>query len=383
MLRIILSITLATISSSLFAQDTTYVHVNTGVDVQNEDIKSIIELWKNYLHSNPDGLTNSPYWNEEEKAAYKNFDFLSFEFGRQWYNRPYYKSTILSIDPVNEYFQIKALFAYVLDTGNIEVLCSMNVYAKKENGQFKLYNSLPIYTQDWQHKKTRSIQYHYLASHEFNTALADSMNIFIDDLKVKFEIDTTYAVAFYFADDWDVIQQAKGLDYYAGMGNIPKPQGRQNGLNKMVFSGAGSEWYPHELAHIYLYPEFPKGGFFHEGIASLLGGHAGKLLEWHYKRMDSYLTEHPEINLDSLMDFYYMDNITNPKHVISGLLCQMALESGGMDKLKQLLTYGGSHQNYSFNGNAYNAIEDVLGIKQENLNEIIRQELKDRAPANK
>ena len=379
MLRFILSITLSLIFSGLFGQDTTYVHVNTGVNVQNEDIKSIIELWKNYIHSNPDGLQSSPYWNEEEKAAFKNFDFLSFEFGRQWYNRPYYKSTILSIDPVDEYYQIKTLFAYVLDTGNIEVLCSMNVYAKKVNERFKLYNSLPIYTRDWQQQMTRNIQYHFPASHVFNPALADSMNVFIDDLKTKFKIDTTYAITFYFADDWDVIQQAKGLDYYAGMGNIPKSQGRQNGLNKMVFSGAGDEWYPHELVHIYLYPEFPKGGFFHEGIASFLGGHAGKPLEWHYKRMDTYLSKHQEINLDSLMDFYYMDNITNPKHVISGLLCQMALELGGMDKLKHLLTYGESHQSNSFNENAYNAIESVLDIKQEELNETIRQELKKRA----
>lgn len=209
----------------------------------------------------------------------------------QWYNGSYYKPTILSIDPVNEYFQIKTMFAYALDTGNVEVLCTMNVYAKKENGEFKLYNSLPINSQDWKEKTTRNIQYHYPASHLFNPTLADSMNVFIDTLKAKFKIDTTYTVTFYFADDWDVIQQAKGFDYYTGMGNIPQIQGRQNGINKMVFSGAGNEWYPHELVHIYLYPEFSKAGFFHEGIASLLGGHAGKSLEWHYKRMDAYLTD--------------------------------------------------------------------------------------------
>ena len=271
------------------------------------------------------------------------------------------------------------MFAHPLDTGNAEVLCTMNVYAKKENGEFRLYNSLPIHIRDWKLQKAGNIQYYFPASHVFNPTLADSMNIFIDALKAKFEIDTTYTIAFYFADDWDVIQQAKGLDYYAGMGNVPKVQGRQNGGNKMVFSGAGNEWYPHELVHIYLYPEFPKAGFFHEGIASLLGGHSGKPLEWHYKRMDAYLTDHPEINLDSLMNFYYMDNITNPKHVFSGLLCQLALKSGGMDKLKQLLTYGETHQNDSYYETVYNAIEKVLGIKQENLNEIIRQELKKRA----
>lgn len=56
------------------------------MNTQNEEINSIIELWKNYLHSNPDGMEQSRYWNEQEKSNYKNFDFLSFEFGKQWYN---------------------------------------------------------------------------------------------------------------------------------------------------------------------------------------------------------------------------------------------------------------------------------------------------------
>jgi hypothetical protein len=68
-----------------------------------------------------------------------------------------------------------------------------------------------------------------------------------------------------------------------------------------------------------------------EGIAVFYGGAMGKSLTWHLGRLKRYLREHPEIDLNKLEEFWYMDNFTNPNSTIKGMLCQMAFKK---DKIR-------------------------------------------------
>jgi hypothetical protein len=51
------------------------VEIHSRVDTTKNDIKEIATLWTNYLNSEPDRISDNPYWNEEEKLKYKDFDF--------------------------------------------------------------------------------------------------------------------------------------------------------------------------------------------------------------------------------------------------------------------------------------------------------------------
>ena len=130
----------------LFAQKITYNYI---VDTSDFETKQIMNLFENYMHSNPDSLYDNPYWNSDEKQQYKHFDFLESEFQPSLYMG--FPVHVLSIKSKNGLYEIKAQFSYCQSDGTPYILCIANYYAKKEIGQYKLYNALLINRQDWLH----------------------------------------------------------------------------------------------------------------------------------------------------------------------------------------------------------------------------------------
>src|SRR6185437_14019354 len=76
-----------------------------------------------------------------------------------------------------------------------------------------------------------------------------------------------------------------------------------------------------------------------EGLAVFYGGSMGNELAWHIKRLNQYLAKHEEVDLDKMDDFYYMDNYTNPRSAIAGLLSMDAYKKNGIAGLKNIMAY--------------------------------------------
>lgn len=129
--------------------------------------------------------------------------------------------------------------------------------------------------------------------------------------------------------------------------------------------GLVCENYFHEVVHIYLNKLFPASQLV-EGLAVFYGGSLGHDLKWHLTRLNDYLNQHPEINLNDLEKFLYTDNYTNPSSAIQGLLCYIAYQKGGLEGLKKLMSYD----------DTYVAIEKEFGIKKDGLNKYLRQQIK-------
>ena len=83
-------------------------------------------------------------------------------------------------------------------------------------------------------------------------------------------------------------------------------------------------------------------------------------------RMATRPQANPEFNLDSLLNFWYMDYYTNPANAIGGLLCKLAEDKGGQPMLRRLMSFGKDDNDF------YKAIEAVFGVKQPNLGRFIR-----------
>ncbi len=161
-----------------------------------------------------------------------------------------------------------------------------------------------------------------------------------------------------------------GFDFYVGESYNRGAGGLTDIANRIVYGAGQGERYPHEFVHVYINPFFPKAHYyFLEGYAALLGGSRGHELSWHMKRMQKYLKDHPDIDLDSLLMFPQFDSYTDPKYVFGGLLCKLALEKGGLPALKQLFSFGTEENDF------YNAVQTVLGIRQQELNQFIRKKL--------
>src|SRR5215204_6623317 len=62
-------------TAGLYENPKIQVEIHSRVDTTKKEIKEIARLWTNYLNAEPDKISDNPYWNEEEKLKYKDFDF--------------------------------------------------------------------------------------------------------------------------------------------------------------------------------------------------------------------------------------------------------------------------------------------------------------------
>ena len=347
----------------LSGQTITYNHV---VDSADADTKAIMTLLEKYLSSNPQNQEENPYWNAKEQQNHQNYDFLESEFQPSLYmGMPVH---VLSIKFFGDLCQIKAQFSYCQDDGRPYVLAIANYYAQKEQGTYKLYNALTINKQYWNCATVGIVDFYYPPDHTFDEAKAQKLNDFITNTCASFGVRPK-PFEYYLAADYDDIQQLKGLDYYVGMGGQLAPRGKSS--DDKVYCGGLGEYYPHEVFHVQIDEHFPNKHFWvSEGIATLLGGSRGQSLNWHIKRTNRYLQQHPEIDLSDMLELSNMDSQTAYHYVLGGLIAKKIMDKGGWSLLKSFMSSGKRDQDY------YRAIEKHLGVKRSALNGYIRGQLR-------
>lgn len=346
------------------------IHIDKLVDTTDSETKKVVTLWINYLNSKPDSLYDNPYWNSAEKAAHTHFDFLESEFYPSLYMG--FPVTILSVKNSNGLYQIKSVFGSCDSSAAPNILCIANVFAKEENGEYKLCNALPINRdKEWSHQKVGFIDYYFPFYHSFDSTKAEKQNAFMMDVCKNFGVPMKQ-VEYYMADYFDEIEQLRGFDYEKGTSGTLLPEGKADD-DKVYCAGLG-EYYPHELIHVLIDPYYPNCHVWvHEGLATFLGGSRGQDLSWHIKRANDFLVQHPEIDLSNMLVLTTMDEYTDYRYVIGGLICELVYEKGGWELLKQFLNTGITDTDY------YQAIEIFLNVKQKDLNEFLRAELLKRA----
>jgi hypothetical protein len=341
------------------------VTYNQVVDSTNVETKEVMKLFENYLASKPQNKVKNPFWNDEEQGKHKNYDFLESEFQPSLYIG--FPVHVLSIKFRNDICQIKAQFSYCKEDGSPYVLAIANYVAKKENGTFKLFNSLTVNKQSWKCTTVGVVDFYCPTYHKFDYQKAQKLNDFINETCENFGVQPK-PFEYFLADDYDEIQKLKGLDYYIGMGGQSKPSGKAT--DDKVYCGGLGEYYAHEVFHVQIDEYFTNKHFWvSEGVATLLGGSRGKSLDWHIKRTNLYLQNHPEIDLNNMLKLTNLDGETSYQYVLGGLIAKKILEKGDWNLLKEFMSTGKSDEDY------YNAIEKYLGINKSELDRYIRKEL--------
>jgi hypothetical protein len=255
------------------------VIIHSRVDTTQKEIKEVAVLWIDYLNSKPDSLYDNPHWNKTEKLKYKNFDF-SVPYLYQFPSNQlleYYRPTILSIENEGDYYGIKTIFAADGLEGEhrkSNPWCITKLYAIKENGQWKLKNALPIITENWTKKTIGKITFIYPPNHNFDEDLAKKANLFCNELSEEFLFSQWKPFDFYITKNGDELGKLLNFDFsFAGY-----TTGIGMNENRMLLSGLGSEFYPHEFIHL-IAPNNVRHALIEEGFATWKGGQGGKTFE--------------------------------------------------------------------------------------------------------
>lgn len=352
------------------------VTVNYDIDANVFKVSEPLNLWVDFLETKDDSL-GSNYWNSREVRKYgKTSYFLiekELEFGMDNYLKllSLVDVKVLSIKKVENYFKITSMMEFKPKDKTSNVNYIFHVYAGKENGKLKLFNPLEINTKFYFNSTTIGfIKYFYPKTYKFNYQLAKKQSDYLFELSENFKvkIDT---VDYYFAPTNEEILKIRGFDFLIGNSGEEIPSGKADPENKIVYSSGVGEYYPHELIHFLINPNFPNcHNWFNEGVATYFGMSRGKDLDWHLRKLNKYLLEHPEINLNNMLELTTLDQYTGYRYVLGGLIIKKAFDKGRYELVGNMLNAGKKEVDF------YNAIEKYLGIKRQELNNVIRKELK-------
>ncbi len=325
---------------------------NNFLDTTVSPNKEIYQLWNNYFKARK--ADASPFWRADEEEKFRSYDLLKSWGCGGTYSEISHVLKIMQID--SNTFELKVGMGFA-DSNSASILSVLKFIVKKEDNIYRLSNYLLYKTRDWKSYSTEWLNFHYPPDYTFDAGDARKSELFLEKMYQLFDIKP-YHIEFYVATGLSEIQEAAGYESFIDDG-IRNIGGCYDGYNNIVFSGNGI-YYPHELVHV-INDAFPKShSLFLCGISGLLGGHFGKPLSYHQKRLQVYLKNNRD-KIVSLTDFYYMDTYTNPQYLVGGLFCEEAIRIGGYDKLKKLMSYGTGDEDF------YTAIKNEFGIEKEQL----------------
>lgn len=344
------------------------VEIHARVDTSKNKIKEIAILWIEYLNSNPDIVSDNKFWNTEEKRLYNDFDFsrqLLYQFPSEQLLK-YYKPKILSLEKEGENYAIRTIFSaedQEPQYSKSNPWCITKLYAVKEENEWKLKNALPIITEDWNKEKVGKINFIFPASHKFDRVLANKANDFCNQITKEFNFQEWEQFDFYITQNGDDLGKLLNFDFFFA--------GYTTGIgmyeNRILLSGIGSEFYPHEFIHLIL-PKFDRHPLIEEGFATWKGGQGGKSFEESAERLANELTQNSEVKfLDVLEKKWGWQNAAF--YTSGAILCQAAYNKGGVDLVNSLL---------QIENNEDQLIEHIcklLEIREEDFDDFWREEV--------
>jgi len=345
------------------------------INAEDENEKQIIQLWKDYLLNGKYGDTASVFWSFEDSNAPDEYLWaIGIESLR---SRDYpVQCKIIGVYPVeNEYYCLKSAFTHIDDNREIHLDVIPTVYAKKFNGKFLLVNSATYHKETLEHHKIGNIKYYVHPSHKFDIEKAKQMSDFSNQMAIKFSsepIECTYFVA----NSTREIVEIWGYEYMDRMYRPEQTGGVAFPSDNVIFCGNNSEYYPHELIHLYAYnvsdniPHF----WLNEGIATYFGGSTEKSFEWHLNELKEFHKKNPSFDyadVEGIGDTYIPNgkHLTEFRYIIGAIIIREVYENEGMDGIKDALNQGNTNEDlFSFTQNK-------LGITEVTFNEFIRKQL--------
>lgn len=353
---------------------TNYVNYNV-INQENEDVKKIIENWYAYLASEPLVSYNNEFWTSPSGQICPTcvMRLIPMEDFKSWGK---IQHTILGVIAVEEnLWEVTSMFANIGDKEQILPHFILKVYAKKINGEYKFMNKIDYVKNKLVKERVGMITYYFDCDHEFDKTEATKLVAFNRYLSELFETPEI-AFDYFICKDSRSISKLQGYEFEPSM-YVPNQIGAiTDEVNQIVYVGNFSEYYPHEVVHLYTKELFNYSyhEWIDEGLATMLGGSRGKELAWHLKELKTFLEANEDFELNDITKLNTVPNgkfTTEFRYVIGGLLVQEIYNKEGIKGVRNLLQYGSTNEDF------YRLLNDKFNVTKDNFGDYIRKKLKE------
>jgi len=355
---------LISIGNTSYSQEKNRFFLNYSLNTNNSS--DVLDQFYDFIN-NQSNHNNNDLWVKSTHFKYPEADILDIIN-----NAKNHKITILSINHIDDKRRLVkiALIKSNDDFGNLYAIYNFMVYKNENKLQFE--NVLEYNTKDFKMINLDEIKYFVYPNYHFNKKNAKKMVTFNNQIALFFEKETI-KFTYFLCKDMNHFKKIRGFDFDDMMVGRNQIGGETFPADNLIFSGNNSEYYPHEIVHLYTHRYFSKTHkIIDEGIATYFGGSKGIEFKEHIKKLKNHLKEN-DLNLFEKLfnnsEQYILDDTTSLWYTMGALLCDLTIKKYGKEKLLILMNSGKN------DADLLQTIEEIFKIKRENFDSFIKNEL--------
>jgi hypothetical protein len=349
--------------------DTHILTISPNIDQSNDFNQRIIANLTDFLVSKNSSLTENTYWDtlDFKKYVYPYLDIHQMENSNQGAN--FFKPTLMEIahteDPDLKLLKI-AFIGYNQKTKENQLKSIYNILAHKQDEKMVFKRCTEWLTHNWQTLNEESIIYKIPTCKNANKEEISRQLKEIQSICRFFETQPI-PITYYSCSSPKEIFEIKGFDYHPLM--YVSSSGGLADYGNIVYSGNDSEYYTHEIVHIYTMNLFPRiNKFVDEGMATFFGGSGKFSYLWHRAQMKKFIAKDTDYNFAEHTDPFerlYFEEETPLPYMAAALIVERTLRMYGKEKLFELMQ----------SSEGLWDILNLVGLNRENFHEELMNEI--------
>lgn len=341
------------------------------LSTNDSEIIAIREFWKAYVGEcvrNKDSAFKK-YWNSteleqgftdivnDELPIYSLGELVTFEINKETNGFYRIRSKVLPLDPND-----KSVFAI------------FNIYAKKSESVYKLYNQFFFTKSKLKYFQSGNIDYYYPVNYNFTIKKAKETADFYSNISMLYGNAKKSRITYIIGNTFNEANSFVGFD--SSIISSTSPYAGYSIRNQNIILSCRED-HLHEIAHAVFIPLFPNApALFQEGIATYYGGTAGQSYSIILEQLKKMIHNNPDIDLSKIDDLNnVLENGSNYFYTIGAIFIDNALKIGGPKKVVAL--FQDSVSDPSNWEDPLPAIKKELGIKKDQIDSFLKKYIHD------
>ncbi len=341
------------------------------LSTNDPEIIAIREFWKVYVDEcvrNKDSAFKK-YWNPieleqgytdiamDELPIYTLGELVTFEIKKGIDGFYRIRSKVLPLNPND-----KSLYAI------------FNIYAKKSESVYKLYNQFFVTKSKLKYFQSGNIDYYYPGNYNFINKKAKETADVYSTISVLYGNTKKSKITYIIGNTFNEANSFVGFD--SSIISSTSPYAGYSIRNQNIILSC-RENHLHEIVHALFIPLFPKApALFQEGIATYYGGTAGQSYSINLEQLKKMIHNNPDIDLSKINDLNnVLENGSNYFYTIGAIFIDNALKIGGTKKV--LALFQDSVSDPSNWEDPFLAIKKEFGIERKQIDSFLKKYIRD------
>lgn len=352
-------------SSCSYSQEKNNFFLNYTLKKNNST--DVLDKFYEFINMPLNDNHNATLWGESKFFKHPETDILEVIK-----NAKNHRITILAINSIDDKRSLVKIAWIKSSNGYGNLYAIYNLIAIKNNNKILFENVLDFNVKDFKIFSVDEIEYVTYNDYVFNHNNAKKMVNFNKKMSLFFERETIN-FTYFLCKDMNHFKRIRGFDFDNMMVDENQIGGETFPADNVIFAGNNSEFYPHEVVHLYTFKYFPKiHKIVDEGLATYFGGSKGIEFKDHIKKLKNHLKKN-DLNVYKKLfnesEQYIIDDTSSLWYTTGALLCDLSLKKHGKEGLLDLMNSGKTDDELLL------SIEKIFKIKRDNFDSFIKNEL--------